>query len=355
MLSLTVARILFRFSKGSGVMVESPTYYHSLSPVLRRLKEFDMENFPLQAEVIYAKPAQEFPGYLKDATFSASIICSSQTTGTAKETQRDKPGEVKDSSNISEASDRENPQDMKVNDCVSPGNNIDDFSEFDDFSDSVDHSSDKDSSNILDASERENLLEMKVNDCVSPGNNMDDFSEFEDSCDSVDDSSEFVEICDSTINAECCLRQTLTLKTENVKPVPEFCNLKNIGKRINNHFYINPSNIESALPDDKSVEQMDTDGILENKLHSKSSLKKEQSVKINKPANMGTFLVHPPSASTSSEAETGSEKNCERRINVKRFREIVNSLEASQRKAFIHALKNKLAVIQGQYVIMARY
>jgi hypothetical protein len=256
-----------------------------------------MGNFPLQAEIIYAKPAQEFPGYLKDATFEASIICSSQTTGTAKETQEDKPGEVKDSSNISEASDRENLQEMKVNDCVSPGNNM-----------------------------------------------------------TVGNSSKLVEICDSTINAECSLREKLTLKTQSIKPMLEFCNLlTTIGKRINIPFYINPSNIESALPDDKSVEKMDTDGILENSLHSKSSLKTEQSVKINEPANTGTFLVHPPSASTSSEqGETDSEENSGRRMNVECFFEIFNSLETSQRDALVHALTNKLAVIQGQYVIMAR-
>ena len=48
-------------------MVESPTYYHSLSPVLRSLKEFDMENFPLQQEVIYARSTPDSPDYLKQA------------------------------------------------------------------------------------------------------------------------------------------------------------------------------------------------------------------------------------------------------------------------------------------------
>ena len=52
---------------GSGVMVESPTYYHSLSPVLRSLKQFDMESFPLQAEVIYARSARKLPDYLEEA------------------------------------------------------------------------------------------------------------------------------------------------------------------------------------------------------------------------------------------------------------------------------------------------
>ena len=48
-------------------MVESPTYYHSLSPVLRSLKEFDMENFPLLAEVIYATATAQLPDYLQQA------------------------------------------------------------------------------------------------------------------------------------------------------------------------------------------------------------------------------------------------------------------------------------------------
>ena len=47
--------------------MESPTYYHSLSPVLRSLKDFDMENFPLQAEVIYARSTRKLPDYLEQA------------------------------------------------------------------------------------------------------------------------------------------------------------------------------------------------------------------------------------------------------------------------------------------------
>ena len=46
-------------------MVESPTYYHSLSPVLRSLKEFDMENFPLKAEIIQASRTPHVPDYLQ--------------------------------------------------------------------------------------------------------------------------------------------------------------------------------------------------------------------------------------------------------------------------------------------------
>ena len=48
-------------------MAESPTYYHSVSPVLRSLKGFDMVNFPLQQEVIFAKSSSESPRYLEEA------------------------------------------------------------------------------------------------------------------------------------------------------------------------------------------------------------------------------------------------------------------------------------------------
>ena len=49
-------------------MVESPTYYHAFNPVLRSLKAFNMENFPLQDEVVYAlpSPSQEMPRYLSE-------------------------------------------------------------------------------------------------------------------------------------------------------------------------------------------------------------------------------------------------------------------------------------------------
>ena len=62
-------------------MVESPTYYHSLSPVLRSLKEFDMENFPLQAEVVYANKTSQLPNYLQQAdTVDTSPIYKEDTS-----------------------------------------------------------------------------------------------------------------------------------------------------------------------------------------------------------------------------------------------------------------------------------
>ena len=55
-------------------MVESPTYYHSLSPILKSLKEFDMENFPLQKEIVYTKASKKLPEYLREATFDTSVV-----------------------------------------------------------------------------------------------------------------------------------------------------------------------------------------------------------------------------------------------------------------------------------------
>ena len=49
-------------------MVESPTYYHATSPVLRSLKEFEMENFQLQKEIVYTEPMESpCPRYIQKA------------------------------------------------------------------------------------------------------------------------------------------------------------------------------------------------------------------------------------------------------------------------------------------------
>lgn len=84
-------------------MAESPTYYHSMSPILRSLKQFDMENFPLQAEVLYAKSpetVQEMPSYLKDATFHTAIVCPpANRKSIAAETGMDKPKTTKELTN----------------------------------------------------------------------------------------------------------------------------------------------------------------------------------------------------------------------------------------------------------------
>ncbi|XP_046848921.1 NFX1-type zinc finger-containing protein 1-like [Xenia sp. Carnegie-2017] len=59
---------------GFAIMVESPTYYRSLSPILKSLKEFDMENFSLQKEIVYTKASKKLPQYLREATFDTSVV-----------------------------------------------------------------------------------------------------------------------------------------------------------------------------------------------------------------------------------------------------------------------------------------
>ena len=60
-----------------------------------------MENFPLQAEVIYARPTSEIPEYLQEATFPISIVCSpKKKTETTVETQEDKLNEGCDFSSL---------------------------------------------------------------------------------------------------------------------------------------------------------------------------------------------------------------------------------------------------------------
>ena len=239
-------------------MVESPTYYHSLSPVLGSLKEFDMENFPLQAEVIYAKPAQELPGYLKDATFKTSIVCSSKnTSSTAKESQGDKP----------------------------EGNN---------------------SSNTLETSEEE---------------------VFEESVPVSKQSNE-------SFNAV----QRNTLETSE-------------GEVFEESVTVSKQSNESP-----NADQRDSRWELLLKMFGRTTSSKADLSEDDKESssNVHDVAVEPSCAKISNEShDTASEERLGRRMNVERFLESFNSssessLEASQCKALVHALKNRLAVIQGK-------
>ena len=96
-------------------MVESPNHYRPLGAILRTLKKFDMENFPLQKEIIYAESGGELPGYLKNATFDTSIICFSQKTIVKKQSQGNK-GNI--CGNLSTRSEGKNIEQIKVNNSV---------------------------------------------------------------------------------------------------------------------------------------------------------------------------------------------------------------------------------------------
>ena len=254
-------------------MVESPTYYHSRSPILRSLKEFDMENFPLQKEIIYVSPTHELPEYLKKATFDTTIVCLPKTTSIAKEAPGDAPDARKDGGNTTEA-------------C-----------------------------------EKGSILEMKATECIPSDNAM---------C--IADSKEIV-IPPSQFPCDEKNSNGLLFEVLNSKPVPEVdIESTNLAQQIR----INQSNVKEAILSDTSVEQMDTDSISENNSHFKSLSKAEQCTDTNK------------------SKKSNSQKTHEERMGVEQFLEIFNSssessLEASQCDALIHALKNKLAVIQGEY------
>ena len=63
---------------GTTVMVESPTYFHALRPVLSSLKLFDIESFPLKQEIVSPTPHQlELPYYLEDElTLDTSAVAT---------------------------------------------------------------------------------------------------------------------------------------------------------------------------------------------------------------------------------------------------------------------------------------
>ena len=245
----------FAVSTGSALMVESPTYYHSLSPVLRSLKEFDMEDFPLQEEVIYARAAREIPDYLRGATFQTAIVCSSKNTRkTGRGSQEKKPEDEKHSSNCQEISDE-----VALKEAMD--------------TQSVDWSGGHDLG-------KEVYLE-SLSGSTSSSISL----------------KEFVELRDSP-----------RVKTRNLDDMlvflPSMCG-------------IDPSEVEGALAKSTPEEQIDTNHISEN--------------------------IEPNHRATE---ELGG------RMNVERFLEIFSSssessLEASQCDALVHALKNRLAVIQG--------
>ena len=258
------------FLTGSGVMVESPTYYHSLSPVLQSLKEFDMENFPLKEEIIYARPALGLPGYLKKATFETSIVC---------------PPAVSDNS---------------ASTCTEKG-----------------PKDEPEKGELLEISGQQSHRKTEVNDSISPEDAM-----------SVDVSGAPVEktssstTCNEKISNECSSKDELNPEMRNIKSVRKcFLRALNVilGKCKNQS--------DGKQRNDNPVEQMDTDDTSVNSLHSNS-------LSINTESDL--------------QGELGG------RMKVERFLETFNScsessLEASQRTALIHVLKNKLAIVQGEY------
>ena len=265
-------------------MVESPTYYHSLSPVLRSLKEFDMESFPLQEEVVYARPT-ELPGYLKEATFHTSIVCSIKKANTTKEVQEDKPEDVeeKDSSEPSEASE----EDLSI------------------------------------ASEEcEEDLSIAKEECEEDWGDTLEENEGED--------------LDSELHSSDVKSRRWSSSYSSSEPrkkLPAF--IRHLFMPC--HCKINQSEIDGVDHNDEP-EEMDFTNF--------DSKKMEHTVDTEESLN-------DPKASTSIEPQdTPSQRKLGGRMNVEDFLETFSSksessLEASQCDALVHALKNKLAIVQG--------
>ena len=237
-------------------MVESPTYYHSLSPILRSLKEFDVEDFALQPEIIYARPSREMPSYLIGATCRTSIVCSTKkTANTISEERKDEPEEripTEERNSYGESPAEESPAEE------SPA-----------------EESPAEESPAEESTEEESSEEESSEEESSEGEDLDSPLNY-----SFNDEARPSEDCPVTFH-----------------------------KLVEEHF-----------PECSSQCNVEADQ---------------------------------PSAETSNE-DTGSHEKLGKRMVVERFVEIFNSssessLEASQCEALTHALKNKLAIIQGQY------
>ena len=279
-------------------MVESPTYYHSLSPVLRSLKEFDLEDFPLQREVIYTNPSLELPDYLKEATLRTSIVCSIKT-----ETKVNKrflgliSEEEKDSSNTSEECKEELAQERDDLDAhyLDVSGEFDlDISSFDEMKYSTDISKER--------------VDEDIKKSVVLGNN------------SLDPSG--------GINSDISCPDRKKKDLENID------NMINFSIASQGFCHISPSELQGTL--DNNGEQMDTDPTLRKR----SSSKVEENDGKENPAPITV-------------ENCASQEKLARRMEVERFLEVFNAssesfLEASQCEALVHALKNRLAVIQGK-------
>ena len=68
---LTTSEIIFKLleSDGQTIMVESPTYFRSLWPVLMSLRDFDMEKFSLKNEIVKTSSSGRKPQYADNASY----------------------------------------------------------------------------------------------------------------------------------------------------------------------------------------------------------------------------------------------------------------------------------------------
>ena len=298
-------------------MVESPTYYHSMSPILRSLKQFDMENFPLQAEVLYAKSpedVQEIPSYLKDATFHTAIVCSENI---AAETEMDKPKTTKELINNVKTSKERPAMDTPLLPASILPPSITDAS----MTTVYEENKHPDYGTVTERFKC-GIEAMKV-DSTELSNNVETNKE-----QPAMDTSLLL----ASIPPPCTTDASMTTVYEENKH-PNHCT-------ATEHFKCRIKAIE---------DQMDTDSM--------SSPETEMCLDIEDTAKVDTLpITHCPFIPrTSRKAQTlPLQERLGSRMNVKRFLKKIKSstsesfLEESQCKALVHALERRLAVIQGE-------
>ena len=328
-------------------MVESPTYYHSLSPVLRSLKEFDMENFPLQAEIIYAKPSMKLPDYLKEATFRTAIVCPRKTTASTGV-----EGE-KDDSTLGECEeeDVEESEDLDEQSlCASAGIDFSSISGFDEetnFGVGLEESKEEGTKESEEESPEEGEEEDYYSSEESEEEEGPEEGEEED-CYSSDESEE--EEGTEEGDEEDCYSSD---ESEEEEGTEETCSNNSEAYEEQEEFYaLDEHEVDGTFS--CGVEQMDNDFIPQDILEATFSSKAEGSDDIKEPISTATLTDDNSSARNPSEPqEKSSKKKLGHRMEVEQFLELFNSssdsyLEASQCEALVHALKNRLAVIQGK-------
>jgi hypothetical protein len=281
-----------------------------------------MENFPLQADVIYAKPALELPDYLKEATFETSIVCSSKNTKSAAEKKQGyKLEEGKDSSNTVEASEREDIEEFEAMDTQSIDSScgIDLDREF--YRDSFPDEEKNGEHSLPEYDEDEQLSEYDDDKQLGEHDEDEQLNEY-------DDNKQLDEYHKGEQLNEYDDEKQLDEYDEDREQLGEYNEDGQLGE----------------YDDDEQLSEYDEEVQSEGDKASTSS--------------DDDMEVEPTSTSTSNTSQdTSSQERLGRRMNVERFLEIFDSssessLEASQCEALVHALKNRLAVIQGEQVII---
>ena len=315
-------------------MVESPTYYHSMSPILRSLKQFDMENFPLQAEVLYAKSpedvVQEIPSYLKDATFHTAIVClRGNSSNLAAETEMDTPKTTKELINNVKTSKEQLAMDTPLLPASILPPSITDASMT-----TAEENKHPDYCTVTEHFKC-GIEAMKV-DSTELINNVKTSSKEQPAMDTP--------LLPASILQPCITDASMTTVYEENKH-PDYCT-------VTEHFKcgIEAMKVNSTFRNNTYEDQMDTDTMSSPETEMCSDIKDTAKIETLPITHCRPFIQR-----TSRKAQTlPLKERLGSTMNVKRFLEKIKSstsesfLEESQCKALVHALESRLAVIQGE-------